>query len=63
MIHHQMDRRQEVVRVTFPYLQAENSLALGLLRRSASRTRDVFLIYEEREEPSIDESVEKAAQR
>jgi hypothetical protein len=31
--------------------------------RSASRTRDVFLIYEEREEPSIDESVEKAAQR
>lgn len=30
---------------------------------SASRTRDVFLIYEEREEPSIDESVEKAAQR
>ena len=33
------------------------------INRSASRTRDVFLIYEEREEPSIDESVEKAAQR
>jgi len=51
------------------FVWTESSESSGLERWtdgrkwSASRTRDVFLIYEEREEPSIDESVEKAAQR
>lgn len=32
-------------------------------RRSASRTRDVFLVYEERDEPSLDESLQKASRK
>jgi len=30
---------------------------------SASRTRDVFLVYEERDEPSLDESLQKASRK
>ncbi|KAF8307156.1 hypothetical protein DL93DRAFT_2047872, partial [Clavulina sp. PMI_390] len=51
------------------FVWTESSESSGLERWtdgrkwSASRTRDVFLIYEEREEPSVDENVEKAQAR
>jgi len=51
------------------FVWIESSEADGLERWtdgrkwSPSRTRDVFLVYEERDEPSVDESLEKASRR
>ncbi|KAF8331304.1 Gti1/Pac2 family-domain-containing protein, partial [Cantharellus anzutake] len=51
------------------FVWIESSEADGLERWtdgrkwSPSRTRDVFLVYEERDEPSVDENLEKASRR